>query len=277
MNKLSRNILKIIFISLILIVSVGSIYASEDIVSDLDFESDDLDSDIDEDLDDEFEEDEFEEDEFDDDSDDEFEEDLDDDWDEEDYNETIISDFDFLKYKLTFYLNNYGNTSLNWTLSQNFTDEYQIFLKNPSNYTLNESLEGYEIYLKIFDSVNSTFKDYNLTENETQYLQFMVIYYLNHFGNLSANYTWNETDEFSKYIPSIWFLATSYSGGASYCEPEYNLNPIAVVGDILMRHESNYGNLTSDDNETSFIEMDFELNGFVVILLVIILLFAILI
>ena len=57
MNKLSRNILKIIFISLILILSVGSIYASEDLDLDDNFNDDiddefELDDDIDEDFDD---------------------------------------------------------------------------------------------------------------------------------------------------------------------------------------------------------------------------------
>ena len=218
-----------------------------------------LDDDIDEDLDDWFDNESY------------------DDWDEEDYNETTISDFDFLKYKLTFYLNNYGNTSLNWMLSQNFTNEYQIFLNNSSNYTLNKSLEAYETYLKIFDSVNSTFKDYNLTENETQYLQFMVIYYLNHFGNVSANYTWNETDEFSSYIPPTYYMTASVFGGAFYFGSASSWSNFAVVSSILNRPVANNNNLTSQDNDSFYIEIDFELNWMVVILLIIILLFAIII
>ena len=157
------------------------------------------------------------------------------------------------------------------------TNEYQIFLNNSSNYTLNKSLEAYETYLKIFDSVNSTFKDYNLTENETQYLQFMVIYYLNHFGNVSANYTWNETDEFSSYIPPTYYMTASVFGGAFYFGSASSWSNFAVVSSILNRPVANNNNLTSQDNDSFYIEIDFELNWMVVILLIIILLFAIII
>ncbi|MBR3139802.1 MAG: hypothetical protein IKF11_02910 [Methanobrevibacter sp.] len=112
----------------------------------------------------------------------------------------VLTEFDYLILKMQYYFMKYGNNSdLKWIETDDFYNEYQIYLDNPSNYTFNESAEGYETYLKIFDSITSTFCDYNLTENQTDYLKFMIIYYLNHFGNVSANYTWNESDDFRNF------------------------------------------------------------------------------
>lgn len=204
-----KNILKIFLVLLILAVCLGSVYAADDGNDsltespdddfELDEELDDFDDEGDDDLDDE------DADEGDDDLDDEDDGELDEDIDvnESDYN---YSDFDYLKFKITYYLDSYGNcSSHNWTESEEFLNEYQTYLINPSNYTLNESSEGYQTYLKIFDSITSTFKDYNLTENETGYLKFMVIFYLNNYGNVSANYTWNESESFANYTPP-WYL-----------------------------------------------------------------------
>lgn len=204
-----KNILKIFLVLLILAVCIGSVYAADDGNDSL-TESHDDDFELDEELDDFDDEggddlDDEDADEGDDDLGDEDDGELDDDIDvnESDYN---YSDFEYLKFKITYYLDSYGNcSSYNWTESEEFLNEYQTYLINPSNYTLNESSEGYQTYLKIFDSITSTFKDYNLTENETGYLKFMVIFYLNNYGNVSANYTWNESESFANYTPP-WYL-----------------------------------------------------------------------
>ena len=196
-------------------VAVGSVYAADNAdsaVSDDHNDDFELDEDFDDDSDDDDWEDGDSDDDWEDDSDDDWEDDdSDDDWedddDDEDWDDDYnYTDYDYLEYKILCYLDRYGNcTDENWTESQDFLNEYQIYLSNPSNYTLNESAEGYQTYLKIFDSITSTFDDYNLTENETAYLKFMVIYYLNHYGNVSANYTWNESESFENFTPP-WYL-----------------------------------------------------------------------
>ena len=245
-----KSFFKISIILLLLIISVGSIYAADtsdstltdnqddDFVLDEDIDdgSDDLevddsgddnsddyysdDEDAEEDDDDYDSDDEDDEEEDDDyDSDDEDDEE-DDDWeDEDDYddeNDSEVYDFDFLEYKILVYLEKYGNcTDENWTESDDFLNEYQIYLSDPSNYTLNESAEGYNTYMKIYNSIVSTFGEYNLTENETEYLKFLIIYYLNHYGNVSANYTWNESDEFENFVLPKYLLGAYYFGSAS--------------------------------------------------------------
>ena len=122
-----------------------------------------------------------------------------------DYN---ISDYEYLEFRIMSYLDNFGNCSdENWTTSDDFLAEYQLYLENPGNYNFNESDENYETYLKIYDSIVSKFEDYNLTQNETDYLKFLVIYYLNNYGNCS-NYTWDESCDFCTYYMTK-FLATS--------------------------------------------------------------------
>lgn len=210
-----KDIFKVSILLLILLVCLGSIYASDD---DGAFEGEEGDMDefeLEEDLDDDSQDDlgddedlSGDEEEEDDGESDEEDDDLQDDEDDNISDEYAYSDFDYLKMKITFYLDKYGNySSHNWTESDEFLSEYQIYLANPENYTLNESAEGYKTYLKIYDSVTSTFGEYNLTENETAYLKFMVIFYLNHYGNVSANYTWNESDSFENFtIP--WYYIT---------------------------------------------------------------------
>ena len=113
--------------------------------------------------------------------------------------------------KIIYYLDSYGNCSAyNWTESEEFLNEYQTYLLNTTEYRLNESTEGYQTYLKIYDSIISTFGDYNLTENETEYLKFMVIFYLNIYGNVSANYTWNESESFSNFSLPKYLLGAIY-------------------------------------------------------------------
>ena len=125
--------------------------------------------------------------------------------------------------KILLYLEKYGNvTDENWIESQDFLDEYQVYLNDPSKYTLNETLEGYQTYVKIFDSITSTFGDYNITENETAYLKFLIIYYLNHFGNVSANYTWNESESFENFTPEIYYC-TAFAMG---CASAHEFSPI---------------------------------------------------
>ena len=219
-----KSFFKISIILILLIITVGSIYAADNADSTL---NDDLDDDFDlnEDVDDNpDDEDDFEDEDNPDDEDDPDDEDLDD---EEDYNDSDVDDFEFLEFKILVYLEKYGNcTDENWTGSEDFLNEYQIYLSNPSNYTLNESAEGYETYLKIYNSTVSTFGDYNLTENETAYLKFLIIYYLNHYGNVSANYTWNESDDFGRF--HLWEFSTALakgfaSGGISAPEESYKV------------------------------------------------------
>lgn len=220
-----KSFFKISIIIILLIITVGSIYAADNADSTLDINPDDdfglnedMDDESDEDFDDEDDSDDDEDDSDDDDFDDEDDsgdDDLDDedDLDDDDFNDSV-DDFEFLEFRIMAYLEKYGNcTDENWTESADFLNEYQIYLSNPSSYTLNESAEGYETYLKIYNSTVSTFGDYNLTENETAYLKFLIIYYLNHYGNVSANYTWNESDEFSNF-PLIKFLSAGFSGYA---------------------------------------------------------------
>ena len=221
-------------------VSVGAISASDSddsIVHDSQDEFSDFDDD--EDWDDGSDSDDFDDDE---------------DWDYE------FDDYEFLECKIISYLSKFGNcTDENWTQSDDFLNEYQVFLLNSSNYTLNESLKGYQTYLKIFDSITSTFDEYNLTENQTAYLKFMIIYYLNHYGNVSENYTWNESDEFSQFFP---FLASGfYFGFATSSETpqvvhKYSnlnniFNPLLSFSDID-NVTFNIDNVTSNGNASNF-------------------------
>ena len=226
--KYAENLLKISIVLLFLLVCLGSVYAADSNQITLNDNSGEDDFELDDDLDDDWDDD------WDEDLDDDFEDD-DEDWDEDlDDNESDYSytDFDYLEFKIISYLDRYGNCSdYNWTESEEFLNEYQIYLINPSNYTLNESSEGYQTYLKIFESITSTFGEYNLTENETAYLKFMVIFYLNHYGNVSGNYTWNESESFANFTPIILDIlgAPFYgnaSGNASSAEFNYYLNPV---------------------------------------------------
>ena len=278
-----KNIFKISIVLLLLLVCLGSIYAADNSQVSLndnsedDFDLDEFDDEeIDEsddgdddwDLDDDNDDDDL--DDSDDDSDDDFDddEDLDDSDDNDDddldddidFNESdyIYSDFDYLKFKITFYLDRYGNCSdHNWTESEEFLSEYQIYLLNPSNYTLNESSEGYETYLKIYDSITSTFNDYNLTENETDYLKFMVIFYLNHYGNVSANYTWNESESFANFTPPIYLLGALWDiamGNAS-SSGIYDYFHLNNVKSLILSNITDT-NSTSNVNATGINSMD---------------------
>ena len=277
---------------MLLVITVGSIYAADnsdsaigDYQDDDDFEVDDdwEDSDDGPDEDDEGEDDTPDEDDSDEDDeddegeDDDFDEDDDDldddDWDE-DSDDSNLTDYEFLEYKILSYLDQYGNcTDENWTESEDFINEYQSYLSDPSSYALNESAEGYQTYLKIYDSITSTFDDYNLTENETAYLKFLIIYYLNHYGNVSANYTWNESESFENFTPSVYLLAAKCSGmQSSFFE--------SSVGDFGSNYSfyvpltsfEGINNQTSDENETN-VEVPYsgDMNIFVLVLLAIIL------
>ena len=242
--KYFKNIFKIAIILILLMVAVGAVSAADNSDSTISDSPDDfkLNEDLDDgpnddpdegddDSEDEFEEDDEgddgsdDEDDEDDEDDDEFEDDdsEDDEDDEDDDFNDSYSDYDFLEMKILLYLEKYGNvTDENWTESQDFLDEYQVYLNDPSKYTLNETLEGYQTYVKIFDSITSTFGDYNITENETAYLKFLIIYYLNHFGNVSANYTWNESESFENFTPEIYYC-TAFAMG---CASAHEFSPI---------------------------------------------------
>lgn len=278
-----KNILKISIFLLLLVVCVGSIYAADDSQSDVGESLIDDDFDLDEDLDDEDLEDDWEDDEWDGDDDEDLngddddwdDEDLDDDDDWDDYNESEddFSDFDYLKFKITYYLDRYGNCSYhNWTESDEFLGEYQIYLANSSDYKLNESAEGYETYLKIFDSITSTFGDFNLTENETDYLKFMVIFYLNHYGNVSANYTWNESESFANYTPPFYILghyATSASASCPKCDDELSVASYSPFYAPLNSYLPDDVNQTSTNaNQTSVeVQKSSDFNIFMLILI----------
>ena len=248
--KYFKNIFKIAIILILLMVAVGAVSAadnSDSTISDSpdDFKlnedlddgpnddpdegGDDSEGDEGDEEDDEFEDDgsDDEGDEFEDDDDSEDEEDDEegDEFEDDDFNDSDsdYSDYDYLEMKILLYLEKYGNvTDENWTESQDFLDEYQVYLNDPSKYTLNETLEGYQTYVKIFDSITSTFGDYNITENETAYLKFLIIYYLNHFGNVSANYTWNESESFENFTPEIYYC-TAFAMG---CASAHEFSPI---------------------------------------------------
>lgn len=268
--KYFKSIFKISIILILLIITVGSVSAADasdstitdnqDDDFDLDEDSDldeDLDDDSDEDLDDDSDDDWDDEDDSDEDLDDD--DDSDDDW-GDDFNESDFNytDYDYLEFKILVYLEKYGNlTDENWTESDDFLNEYQIYLRNPSNYALNESLEGYETYLKIYDSITSTFGDYNLTENETAYLKFLIIYYLNNYGNVSANYTWNESDDFSNFHFLLMYKSETFYGSASAgamgISDVFVHNSYSSLNNLFnpILGNSTEGNETSDDNVTS--------------------------
>ena len=256
--KYIKNIFKISIVLLLLLICVGSIYAADtshfslgtgsDMDDFDDLEGDDL-SGLDDDdggdygLDDDLEDYDCDDDDCDDNLDDYDFDDIEDDNDTSDnYN---FTEFDYLRLKINYYLYKYGNCSyFNWTDSEEFLNEYSLYLIDSSNYTLNNCTEGYETYLKIFDSIISTFPEYNLTENETDYLKFMVIFYLNHYGNVSANYTWNESENFAnfsfRYLSSIAEIAKVIS---FHSEFKYSnvYNPLFYP----------YGNNSTDVNQTA--------------------------
>ncbi len=269
---------------MILLMAVGSIHAADNSSSkaiddsDDDFELDDyLDDSDDEDLDDsELDDylDDFDDEDLDDSELDDYLDDFDDDW------ANYFKSYDYLEYKIISYLERYGNCSEdNWTESESFHDEYQIYLANSSDYTLNESAEGYNTYLKIFDSITSTFGDYNLTNNQTMFLKFLIIYYLNNYGNVSANYTWNKSESFENYTPPFDFMADAMccriAGNAAAGESGYYSEGYAPLSFI----QSN--NLT-DVNQTSHINQTIteaqnsrDLNIFVFILVLVIMILMI--
>ena len=226
-----KKFLTIILVFLILCISIGSISASQD-----------LDCDV-ADFDDELFDDGFDLDE--DDFDDELFDDGFDYYSDEDF-EWNMSDFDLLTSSITFYLDRYGNATENWTSSQEFSDEYQIYLSNPSNYVLNNESNGYETYLKIYDSITSTFDIYNLTENQTDYLKFMIIFYLNHYGNVSENYTWNESDEFFNFISNIAHMPFLKGCNSSLPSSNYLIHNVRSINVV------NGDNITQKNNMTQF-------------------------
>ena len=281
--KYIKNLFKISIVFLFLIVCLGSIYASDNSQTDLIDVSDD-DFDLVE-VDDDFEDEELNADSQDD-SDDDSDEDWDDDLDDEAITDDVednesdytYSDFDHLKVKITYYLDRYGNCSEhNWTESEEFLNEYQIYLINPSNYTLNESSEGYQTYLKIYDSITSTFGDYNLTQNETAYLKFMVIFYLNHYGNVSANYTWNESESFANYTLPSYLLGAIFKpiAGGNASDIDYYRYSNWISPFILsLDNSTDINNATAINNQASAEvpdSWDFNLIIFLIVVCIIVL------
>ena len=249
-------------------MAVGSIHATDNSSSkaiddsDDDFELDDyLDDSDDEDLDDsELDDylDDFDDEDLDDSELDDYLDDFDDDW------ANYFKSYDYLEYKIISYLERYGNCSEdNWTESESFHDEYQIYLANSSDYTLNESAEGYNTYLKIFDSITSTFGDYNLTNNQTMFLKFLIIYYLNNYGNVSANYTWNKSESFENYTPPFDFMADA-AGGSGYYSVVYAPLTFIQSNNLTDVNQTSHINQTITESQNSR-----DLNIFVLILVLV--------
>lgn len=303
-----KNFFRISIALLLLVVCIGSIYAADDsqitlnengeasdfeldeefdvlsdddIDDDLDDEGDgDLDDNLDEEDDDDDSEDEFDDDE-DDDSEDEFDddEDLDDELDDDEDYDYNYTDFDYLKQKIIYYLDKYGNCSSDdWTESDDFLNEYQMYLLNPDNYTLDENAEGYKTYLKIYESITSTFGDYNLTENETAYLKFMVIFFLNHYGNVSANYTWNESESFENFTMPCMVLGAACDALAqgTATSPLYANTFIKLYDAVndLITNSTDVNNTSAADNQMPVAaenSWDFGIAFLVVMLLIVVL------
>ena len=276
--KILDDILKISIILMIVLIAVGSAYAADDSPSELnddsgdDFELDDSNDDLeddenqddDDDSDNDLEDDENQDD--DDDSDEDLDDDdLDDDDDsdedlDDDESDDNYSDFDYLEYKIMAYLERYGNcTDDDWT----------------------------KTYLKIFDSITSTFGNYNLTDNETAYLKFMIIYYLNHYGNVSADYEWNESESFENFTLPKFFatalpdiakvLQASHSKPGIYSDsydPFYALFYDYVSNSVDVNRTAN-GNHTAVGNNMVVEAQDS--NNVFIFILILIFVFAVLI
>ena len=278
-------------------MAVGSIHATDNSSSEAIDDSDD-DFELDEDLED-FELDDYLDDSDDEDLDDSELDDYLDDSDDEDLDDSELDDYlddsddedlddydfdddwanyfksyDYLEYKIISYLERYGNCSEdNWTESESFHDEYQIYLANSSDYTLNKSAEGYNTYLKIFDSITSTFGDYNLTNNQTMFLKFLIIYYLNNYGNVSANYTWNKSESFENYTPPFDFMADAMccriagnaeAGGSGYYSVVYAPLTFIQSNNLTDVNQTSHINQTITESQNSR-----DLNIFVLILVLV--------
>lgn len=254
---------------MVLFILIGSIHAADDSQSDLTVEvDDDFDLDDDEDLDDSDDE---SLDDFDMDDDENLDDSDDEELDYEDFEESdYFRSYDYLEYKVMSYLERYGNCSEdNWTESESFLNEYQIYRANPSNYTLNKSAEGYNAYLKIFDSITSTFGDYNVTDDQTEYLKFLIIYYLNHYGNVSANYTWNESEGFANYTPPFDFLADAICkqiGGNATAVAYGDYSEIYFPGIVQLNNSTDVNQTYAAGQAGIEAQSSWELNIFVLIL-----------
>ena len=169
-----------------------------------------------------------------------------------------LKSFDYLEFKIISYLNKFGNSDENWTESDEFLAEYKLYLDNSSNYALNESNECYELYLKIYDSIVSTFGEYNLTQNETDYLSFLIIFYLNHYGNCS-DIAWNESCKFSTCCPPYYLTMSHPIVLASGSAPDDHVdgyggsgpyNPGSYGNVVYSNILSNILNNSTDSNST---------------------------
>ena len=159
--------------------------------------------DIDYDCEDYEDEEDYDDEDFEDEEDWEDEEDYDDE-DDEDYEDYEANDFDYMKYKIFRYLEKFGSIEENWHESEDFNNSYKAYLEDNSSYCLDEANENYETHLKIYNSVLRALEDKNFTEEETNYLKFLLMYFLNNAD--TSNYTWNEEDDFENFIDD--FLVT---------------------------------------------------------------------
>ena len=160
------------------------------------------------------------------------------------------NDFDFLKFKILVYLQKFGNcTEENWLESDDFNRLYQDYLNDNSTYGFNESDESYEIYSKIFNSIVSTFGDYNLTENETNYLKFLVMYFLNNYGNCT-NYTWNESDDFANFT-DFWKVLSACFYGCGSAPDDLSKAGSDKKPVVSYKHDK-ISNLNNDDGDVMY-------------------------
>ena len=181
-----------------------------------------------------------------------------------------VKHFESFKVDILTYLDRFGNSSdANWTESDEFNEIYQLYLKDNSSYCINQSNENYDTYMKIYDSIVSTFGYGNLTDNETEYLKVLIMYYLNNYGNC-INDTWNETSGYGHWFAKSLYLGAVYFDLATDCAPDamadhvpgsdhgsaanqymnFNLNDFAL---LASSDNAVASNSTSTDNMT-FIE-----------------------
>lgn len=213
------------------------------------------------------------------DEDSEFDEEGETDFDNEDVDEnesdvTNCNDFNHLNLRILIYLEKFGNCSdENWTQSEDFISKYQAYLVDNTSYELDKNNENYETYLKIYNSIVSTF-DGNLTDNETAYLKFLIMYYFNNYGNCS-NYTWNESDEFSQFYPS--YLVTALFDTSSISAHAGNNQYTNFNNQMLVPFVGVESNSTSNNNVTSLNQQNNSIDSNLFVLLFVILMLILMI
>ena len=101
----------------------------------------------------------------------------------------------------------------------------------------------------------------------------MIIHYLNHYGNVSANYTFNESDEFYNYHMPLQYLALSLGGMFSCSASSNGQNHYFNNNNNQFVFSSN-SNETLNETALENIDVEFELSwwGILILLILVILL-----